>query len=76
MQECRKALADNINGNKEKESALKCEIESLKTHIYKIETHMVTYKLQYEEDNSYLREELKITEKIAAESKVKLAQIM
>ncbi|EAR98475.1 hypothetical protein TTHERM_00292020 (macronuclear) [Tetrahymena thermophila SB210] len=76
MQECRKSLADNINVNKEKESSLKCEIESLKTHIYKIETHMVTYKLQYEEDSSYLKEELKIAEKIAAESKVKLAQIM
>lgn len=36
---------------------------------------MITYKLQYEEDNSYLKEELKIAEGIAAESKVKLASI-
>lgn len=36
---------------------------------------MVTYKLHLEEDKDFLRNELKIIEKIAAEAKVKLAQI-
>lgn len=36
---------------------------------------MITYKLQYEEDNNFLKEELRITERIAAESKVQVASL-
>jgi hypothetical protein len=36
---------------------------------------MITYKLHLEEDKAFLSDELKIIEKIAAEAKVKLAQI-
>lgn len=75
MQDYRRSLAEHIAGSNERECALKCELESLKTHIYKIETHMITYKLQYEEDNNFLKEELRIAERIAAESKVKVASL-
>lgn len=75
MQEQRRNLADSIEENKDKQASLKCEIESLKTHIYKIETHMITYKLHYAEDSSFLREELRIAERIATESKVAIASL-
>lgn len=75
MQDYRRGLTEQIVASKERESALKCELESLKTHVYKIETHMITYKLQYEEDNCYLKEELRITEKISEENKVKVASL-